>query len=76
MSILLISTQATGQIRMSDGERQYVILDHSVILEGYPDDVLQRDADELLRNGLLHLPTPGEQAAFMAAQQAKTMIQE
>lgn len=76
MSILLISTHTIGQIRMSDGERRYVILDHYVILEGYPDDVLQRDADELLRNGLLHLPTPGEQEAWMAAQQAKTMAQE
>jgi hypothetical protein len=59
-------------------EHHYVIQAHLVVLDGSPDEVLRRDAEELLGlpGGLYRLPTPGEQEAWMTTQRNKGMIQE
>lgn len=86
MSILLICRNASGTISLSAEcinevymhERHYPIMNHHVILDGYPDAVLRHDADTLLSmpSGLYRMPTPGEQDRFMQTQRSKGMIQE
>lgn len=76
MSILLICQNTSGKAAVE--ERRYVIRDHMVILEGYGDTVLRRDAEELLSipNGFYRMPTPNELDRYHQAERAKGMIQE
>jgi hypothetical protein len=83
MSILLISRNAIAVIAMTtlcEGiqTRCYVVRDHQVVLDGYPDTALRHDADELLHipNGPYRMPTPEEQERFVQEIRAKGMIQE
>ncbi len=57
-------------------ERRYEIVNGMVILDGYPDVVLHHDADELLRNPLYRMLTPGEQDALAAKEQADSSVAE
>jgi hypothetical protein len=86
MSILLICLHESGQISLNAAriggievpKRDYVIKDHMVILDGYPDGVLHHDADALLavEGEVYRMMTPGEQEQLMRRQQARGMIQE
>ncbi|GHO99545.1 hypothetical protein KSF_095930 [Reticulibacter mediterranei] len=83
MPILLISQRQHDIVAVTTAfsempTRFYVVENHQVILDGFSDDVLRHDADELLGipGGPYRMPTPAEQEQFARAQQAKGMIQE
>lgn len=85
MEIRLMCRDVSGSVAFSAGlieglpapARRYEIADHAVVLAGYDDFVLHHDAAELLSMGdLYRLPTPAEQDAVAAAQQAASTVQE
>ena len=57
-------------------ERRYAIVDGVVVLAGRDEDILHRDAEELLRSNAYRMPTPAEQEAMAQEAQASKQVQE
>lgn len=56
--------------------RRYTIENYRVVLDGYPDEVLHHDAEELLKNPFYRMPTPREQTAMVEAERVASSVQE
>lgn len=56
--------------------RRYTIENYQVTLEGWPDEILHHDAEELLKNPLFRMPTPAELDAMAEAERAASTVQE